>query len=344
LSGLGLSGQDQADHLLSASEAQRRAGLEHWRLEVASRVQQHRARRRRRFDANASFEFDFPTDSALAIASTPPSSGVVAPWQTLGTEDENKEHVEPVAPRHISEGKTVSRPRKIIRFPGTIAPDTATLAHEPEPLQVGRELLRIFDAPEDAPEPQQLELLPAFPDIRLDEDEDEQPEEASLSSLTDPAPQPAPLPQRIFSGMVDLAVLLLAAGFSAVVFFELASGFPSGRRALPCALIVCGAFWFLLQYVFLVYGGRTPGMRAANIELSTFDRQPADARARRIRAWAATLSALSLGLGFLWAFLDEDTLGWHDRISETYLVPLKSRGVQPSDIGRRNNWPRGPYS
>jgi len=141
-----------------------------------------------------------------------------------------------------------------------------------------------------------------------------------------------------------LAVLLLAAGFSAVVFFELAGGFPSGRRALPCALIVCGAFWCLLQYVFLVYGGRTPGMRAANIELSTFDRQPADARARRIRAWAATLSALSLGLGFLWAFLDEDTLGWHDRISETYLVPLKSRGVQHADIGQRNNWPRDPYS
>jgi hypothetical protein len=25
-------------------------------------------------------------------------------------------------------------------------------------------------------------------------------------------------------------------------------------------------------------------------------------------------------LGFVWAFFDEDTLCWHDRISRTYLV------------------------
>jgi hypothetical protein len=28
---------------------------------------------------------------------------------------------------------------------------------------------------------------------------------------------------------------------------------------------------------------------------------------------------LSLGLGFFWALVDEHTLGWHDRISQTYL-------------------------
>jgi len=31
------------------------------------------------------------------------------------------------------------------------------------------------------------------------------------------------------------------------------------------------------------------------------------------------LSCISLGLGFAWAALDEDCLGWHDRITRTYL-------------------------
>jgi hypothetical protein len=29
---------------------------------------------------------------------------------------------------------------------------------------------------------------------------------------------------------------------------------------------------------------------------------------------------MSLGLGFAWAFLDEDRLAWHDRISHTFLA------------------------
>ena len=32
------------------------------------------------------------------------------------------------------------------------------------------------------------------------------------------------------------------------------------------------------------------------------------------------LSALSLGLGFLWCLLDEDMLCWHDRMTRTYLT------------------------
>jgi hypothetical protein len=33
------------------------------------------------------------------------------------------------------------------------------------------------------------------------------------------------------------------------------------------------------------------------------------------------MSSLSLGLGVVWALLDEDTLCWHDRITRTYITP-----------------------
>jgi uncharacterized RDD family membrane protein YckC len=276
-------------------------------------VQQHRARRRRRFDPNASFEFDFPSDSALAIA---------PPLQTQVVRLKEKDDAALLSTRDVLEAGALPSPRNVLRFPRPVASDAASFLDEDELdfAARGPDSVRILDAPE----PQQLELLPTFPDIRLDEDEDEdeedkEPELTASSRDMDLPPQPASLPLRILSALIDLAVLLLAGGLAAAVFFELAGGFPSSRLAMPYALIVCGALWCILQYVFLVYGRGTPGMRVTGLRLSTFGGQPANVRARRSRALAATLSALSIGLGFLWAFVDEDTLGWHDRISETYL-------------------------
>jgi uncharacterized RDD family membrane protein YckC len=262
-------------------------------------VQQHRARRRGRFDPNASFEFDFPAD-ALAIAPTlsspqPPIVSFEEQDETASTPDTD---IQPLAPR------------KIIRFPRFTPSgfedfvDALELAEPPQPAP------RILDAPE----PRQLELLPTFPDIRLDEEQEE-----NLLRTIDLPPQPAPLPQRILSGMIDSVFLLLSEAVLIAVFTRLTAVLPSLRLAVPYALISCVSFWCLFQYLFLVFGRGTPGMRAVGAELCAFDGEAAAIKARRNRAFAATLSALSVGLGFLWAFVDEDTLGWHDRISETYL-------------------------
>jgi hypothetical protein len=44
---------------------------------------------------------------------------------------------------------------------------------------------------------------------------------------------------------------------------------------------------------------------------------------RRWRVLASFLSAASVGMGYAWVFLDEDSLCWHDRITHTYLAPRK---------------------
>ena len=41
-------------------------------------------------------------------------------------------------------------------------------------------------------------------------------------------------------------------------------------------------------------------------------------RRTRRNLGAMLLSLAPLGLGYLWAFFDEDRLGWHDRISRMY--------------------------
>jgi uncharacterized RDD family membrane protein YckC len=98
----------------------------------------------------------------------------------------------------------------------------------------------------------------------------------------------------------------------------------AGQTGLPLNLIavtgaVAVAFLVLLyQVLFFWFSEATPGMRCARIALCTFDDENPTRRAIRRRGLAMLLSACPLGLGFLWAALDEDRLTWHDRISRMY--------------------------
>jgi uncharacterized RDD family membrane protein YckC len=293
-----------------AVETSARAEGEHWRQEVATRVRQHRARRKR-VDPNA-LELDFEAEAPLTIVSglpRPPAERV------RGASD--------AAPDYDAAGTTIARPqaRKIIRFPRQSAAELEVEQAEPM-LDIPR-ITYAPDAleptPEATPEAEQMELLPSFADIRLDE---ASPENGCLEEL-DRLPQPAPLGRRLRSGLVDGAIVLAGlavfVGPFAGAISKLDAAALHPRPAVLYAAAAGATIWLLFQYLFLVYGARTPGMRAAGLELLTFDGREPSLPARCVRALAAMLSGLSLGLGFFWTLVDEDTLGWHDRISQTYL-------------------------
>jgi uncharacterized RDD family membrane protein YckC len=80
-------------------------------------------------------------------------------------------------------------------------------------------------------------------------------------------------------------------------------------------------FWGAYQYLLLVHSGTTPGLRLAKLQLQKFDGSSVPLRSRRWRVMASFLSALSLGIGYVWCFLDEDQLCWHDRITHTHMAP-----------------------
>jgi len=88
---------------------------------------------------------------------------------------------------------------------------------------------------------------------------------------------------------------------------------------LPAAIAIGGCLLLLLyQALFFFFSTATPGMRCARIALCTFDDENPTRKAMRRRILAVLLSACPLGLGFLWAALDEDRLAWHDRITRMY--------------------------
>ncbi|MDW5264814.1 MULTISPECIES: RDD family protein [Acidobacteriaceae] len=127
---------------------------------------------------------------------------------------------------------------------------------------------------------------------------------------------------RLMAAVVDGCILLAAfLGFVAVCSLTLGK---LGVPQLPVQVAAIGSVGvlalmaLLYQALFFTFSDTTPGMRYAHIGLCTFNDENPTRAAMRRRILAALLAACPLGIGFLWAWLDDDGLGWHDRISRIY--------------------------
>ena len=129
----------------------------------------------------------------------------------------------------------------------------------------------------------------------------------------------APLQLRIMAAAMD--AMLVGAGFVGfcAVAAKFAGAVPAGAQAGIIAAVTLAIFYTLYKLLFFTLSEQTPGMRYARIGLCTFSDDNPTRSAMRRRLLAQLVSLCPLGLGFLWALLDEDRLGWHDRISRMYL-------------------------
>lgn len=72
-------------------------------------------------------------------------------------------------------------------------------------------------------------------------------------------------------------------------------------------------------------GGQTLGMRPWRLRVVATDGDPPAWQALWLRYAVGTVSLLAAGMGFWWAWLDRDSLAWHDRASGTRLVRMAGR-------------------
>jgi len=138
--------------------------------------------------------------------------------------------------------------------------------------------------------------------------------------------QPAPLQLRAMAGLVDGFIVMAGfLAFAATFAYTLPifAG-AAGAGHFPLQVMAVGAagtlalLALLYQVVFFLFSDATPGMLYARIAFCTFEDESPSRRAIRRRIVAALLAAGPLGIGFLWAWLDDDRLSWHDRISRMY--------------------------
>lgn len=76
---------------------------------------------------------------------------------------------------------------------------------------------------------------------------------------------------------------------------------------------------------FWTHGGQTLGMRAWRLRLLGEHGETVSWPTAVIRVAGAHLSALALGLGYLWMLFDPAKKTWHDHLSRTRLVMLEKR-------------------
>lgn len=282
---------------------------ETWREEVASRVDAFCARRgRKRVPRTPSLSLDF---ERAARATAAVHYAVPEP------------QVDPAPPAIASQE---CEPSNLIEFPGPPADSSlaglersaeAPTSHL-EPVPYVEELAEpIIEKPRilDAEEPSGLSFGgEGRPAIRLESAPAPEPEDDAS-----PAGDCASLARRIFAVVVDGVLVAIAAAVFDTIFLHMAGTLPRSRTLSLMAVALPVLLWAMYQYLFLVHAAATPGMRVSGLRLFTFSDMPARRSLRRWRAIAMMISGMALGLGFLWASIDERGLCWHDRITRTVL-------------------------
>jgi uncharacterized RDD family membrane protein YckC len=276
-----------------------------WRSEVAAKVNHYRGRRPRA-PRYPSLQLKFESAGPPAIE-RPPGVNQAAVFSTgqlaITMDPEVVEMVEPEA-TEATDGAA-----KILEFPRSLFMPAVVVDELAEPVF---HRPRILDVPEVLPPP------PALGGILIESAD--QPKDDRRPGFELPL-KSASLGRRILAGATDAA--LVVAGFAAFayIFFRITSSVPPLRQSAGVAAALLATFWTAYQYLLLVYSETTPGLRLAKLELSRFDGTAVPRRLRRWRVLASALSGLSLTLGYIWCFMDEDELCWHDRITHTYMAP-----------------------
>ena len=148
-------------------------------------------------------------------------------------------------------------------------------------------------------------------------------EEAEKRPGIDIPLQSVPLGLRVVAALVDGIIIAAASSLFGWIFWRVAAVRPPLGQVVGLAAGIPCLFWAAYQYLLIVYAGSTPGLRVAGLELARFDGTSTNRSLRRWRVLAGYLSAASVGMGYVWVFLDQDALCWHDRITHTYLAPKK---------------------
>jgi uncharacterized RDD family membrane protein YckC len=296
---------------------------ESWRNELATRVNNYRARRRPRLPRYPSLQLKFDAPEPEWMAHSDRSQRVplpaanrlaVARQDALGTQEEQS------TPLRIAEteASTVAETgARIFEFPRSAVP-----------LPVFDELAEpVVDRPRILEVPELVLPPPALGGISMEAVEE--PAQERRPGFELPL-QAAPMARRLLAGTIDsLFVITAFAGF-AYIFFRITAIVPPLQQGAGISVGLIALLWIAYQYFLIVHAGTTPGLKLAHLRLSRFDGTTVPRKIRRWRVLASVLSGLSLALGYAWCFLDEDRLCWHDRITRTYMAPRPPKPDRPS--------------
>lgn len=317
---------------------------EAWRGELSARLNRYRARRKARPPRYPSLGLRFEAFESTAAnsngASLPASTFEPASNHALALDGIRHE------PLAVSETDVQSRPSPVNAAP-PLGYSNSGHSNTRSPA-IGSPTAKIIEFPKFAwgpptPPPDQL-AEPVCEKPRILEVPEMEPPPPALGGITieavkreevqkrpgiDVPLQSAPLGLRVVAALIDGVILALASALFGFIFWKISAVRPPVAQILGLAAGIPCLFWAAYQYLLVVYAGNTPGLSLAGLELARFDGSSTTRSLRRWRVLAGYLSAVSLGMGYAWVLLDEDSLCWHDRITHTHFAPKRRGTAEP---------------
>jgi uncharacterized RDD family membrane protein YckC len=290
-----------------------------WRNEVSSRLKAYRARHGREDPAQPEFVFGEAEDIAPAKAEADEEVAAAS-------------HVEDVPakaalPRSQAAGPTPASRWRQAALPrpeapgatGTFAPLARAGTERPKAERPSLDRLEI-DVAQPAFDFREGDFHNGSRDAGGRGDSEQRTARPWRESLESGVYPVAPLRQRRRAGLLDAALLLFSYGAFLSLFVALGGRFTFSKTDLAVAGSTLALFYVLYVALFTFFGGTTPGMMLRHLRVVGFDGSNPTPGQLLWRSFGYVVSAGTFMFGFLAALWDDDTLCWHDRISQTYLT------------------------
>jgi len=150
-------------------------------------------------------------------------------------------------------------------------------------------------------------------------------------AVSDDAPVVPPA-LRLQAALWDAGFVAAGMALAGVVFHFTGGRFQwTGKTAAPYlgAALALAAFYHLF---WAVLGRETAGMRCVGLRLLTFDGHPPRWGRLACRCGLFCLGIVAVGVGLLWALVDDEALTMHDHMSKTFPTRYDPH---PSTLRRR---------
>lgn len=121
-------------------------------------------------------------------------------------------------------------------------------------------------------------------------------------------------------------ILLLSVLFFASIPFVMWQG--EGFESQPLTLLSFQLYLLGISYIYFSYfwlqTGQTPGLRTWKLRLIRQDGYLLTRRDSLVRFLFSLLSVATLGLGWLWVWLNPNAQSLHDKLSDTHIISTET--------------------
>ena len=134
----------------------------------------------------------------------------------------------------------------------------------------------------------------------------------------------APLNRRLMAGLTDALILVLGAALFGGIFWYSMTRFCDHSSLVPLNVAILGLIALIVIFayfaIFTAITSATPGLLWMGCEIRNLRGERATLNESLWRAFGILVSLSALMVGFIWAYLDSESLTWHDRMSGTIIT------------------------